>query len=93
MGSPTERNLEEELKKLIIEVCDLQEASPDELGLHDALIGPDSPWGLDSLDAVEIIMAVQQHYPVHIDSQNTGQQVLQNLQTLIQFIEEQAQTS
>ena len=58
----TDRSLEQELKQLILEVCDLQEADPDALGPTDPLIGPDSPWDLDSLDAVEIIMAVQEKY-------------------------------
>jgi acyl carrier protein len=78
--------LEQELQDLIIEACDVQITSSDNIGAEDPLIGPDSPMGLDSLDAIEIIVAVQNAYGVHIDSQNIARELLKSLRTLAEFV-------
>jgi acyl carrier protein len=79
-------SLEQELSEMIIETCRvagplLHEVTPDA-----ALIGPDSPYGLDSLDAVEIVVAVQKTYNLRIDSQESSRQVLQSLRSLAEYI-------
>jgi acyl carrier protein len=78
--------LEQELFRLVAETCRVSGPLPDD-PLPDApLIGPDSPFGLDSLDAVEIVVAIQRRYNVRIDAQETSRQVLQSLSTLAAFI-------
>ena len=81
--------LEQELGDLIVKICNVSMPIPDVLPLDAPLIGPDSPLGLDSLDAVEIVVAVQKDYGVHIDAQKTGRRVLESLRTLADFIRKQ----
>lgn len=78
--------LEQELFRMVAETCRVSEPLPDDLSPDAPLIGPDSPFGLDSLDAVEIVVAVQRRYNVRIDAQDTSRQVLQSLSTLAAFI-------
>lgn len=78
--------LQKELLDLIKEVCDLDDTDLADLSPEDPLIGPQSPLGLDSLDALEVVTAVQRKYGVRIDNQNTSMQVLQSLNTLEEFI-------
>ncbi len=78
--------LEEELFRIVAETCRVSEPLPDGLSFDEPLIGPDSPFGLDSLDAVEIVVAVQRKYNVRIDAQKTSRQVLQSIATLSAFI-------
>ncbi|OQY18419.1 MAG: acyl carrier protein [Desulfobacteraceae bacterium 4572_35.1] len=75
-----------ELQEMIIEACHLQEDIPDNVAPDSPLIGADSPLGLDSLDAVEIVVAVQKKYGVRIGGQQSGRDVLQSLSTLADFI-------
>lgn len=82
--------LETELQNLIIGACNVQDVSVDDIGATDPLFGPDSPMGLDSLDAIEIIVAVQNAYGVHIDSQKLARKLLQSLRTLADFIHSEA---
>ncbi|PXF58676.1 MAG: acyl carrier protein [Deltaproteobacteria bacterium] len=82
--------LEKELGDLIIKICNVSIPIPDALLPDAPLIGPDSPLGLDSLDAVEIVVAVQKKYGVHIDAQETGRRVLETLRTLADFIRRQS---
>jgi acyl carrier protein len=78
--------LERELLGLIIEVCKISDPVPDDLSPFDALIGPDSPLGLDSLDAVEIVVSVEKKYNVHMDAQHIARKVLRSISTLADFI-------
>ena len=60
-----------ELKQLIIEACDKQ-VEPDSIGDEDLLFGPDAALGLDSLDALQISMALQKRYGLRLtDSKDT----------------------
>lgn len=86
-------SLEIELRSLIQASCDLDEATMATLGDDDPLLGPTSPLGLDSLDALEIVTAVQQRYGVRIDNQNTSLRVLQSVRTLADFIRQEHPTA
>ena len=78
-----------ELRAMIFATCNVTDVTPEELGPDDALTGPESPLGLDSIDAVEIVVEVQKRYGVHIDSRETSRQVLGSLRILAEFIERQ----
>jgi acyl carrier protein len=78
---------ERELLELICTTCNLEEVAMDTVGRDDPLIGPDSPLGADSLDALEIAVTIQQQYGVRMDSENTTRTVLQSLATLAEYID------
>jgi len=78
--------LEYELAELIINFCNVEDVSPSDIPPESPLIGPDSPFGLDSLDAVEVIVAVQKTYGVRIGGEKTSREVLQSLTALANFI-------
>jgi acyl carrier protein len=77
---------ERELLELICTTCNLSDVEMDEVGINDPLIGPESPLGTDSLDALEIAVTVQQKYGVRMNSENTTRVVLQSLATLADYI-------
>ena len=79
--------LAQELLGMICEVCKVEGGIPAGFSPTAPLIGPESPLGTDSLDAVEIVFTVQNRYQVRIDSEETSRQVLTNLKTLTEFIE------
>lgn len=79
--------LESELIKMVFETCRCAESPSADPSPDAPLIGPDSPFGFDSLDAVEIVVAVQRKYHVRIDSQETSRKVLRSLRTLAEFIQ------
>ncbi len=78
--------LEKELIPIIVEECNVIDA-PDEIAPDDPIIGPDSPFGLDSLDAVEVVVAVQKNYGVRIGNQDTSRKVFTSIRTLADYIE------
>jgi acyl carrier protein len=81
--------LEKELSEMIMETCRIAGPLAEEVTPDTPLIGPDSPYGLDSLDAVEVVVAVQRKYQVRIEAQETSREVLRSLRTLADFIRSQ----
>lgn len=79
--------LERELVEMIFETCRCAESPSADPSPDAPLIGPESPFGFDSLDAVEIVVAVQRKYRIRIDSQETSRKVLRSIRTLAEFIQ------
>lgn len=80
--------LEQQLKALIIDACDIPDA-PEDFPSEAPLIGPDSPLDLDSLDAVEVVVAVQKTFDVRIGGETTSREILQSIATLADFIQQE----
>lgn len=80
------KNLEQELCAKICEVCRVKGIECSSVDREGSLIGPDSIFGLDSLDAMEIVMLVQSDYGVRIGSQETSREILKTLTSLAAYI-------
>lgn len=69
MTNPTLDALALELKQLIIQVLDLEDISPADIDDRSPLFV--EGLGLDSIDALELGVALQKRYGVKLDSQST----------------------
>ena len=78
--------LKKELLDAIIEICEIMEDTPENLSFDAPLIGPDSILGLDSLDAVEIVVMIQDKYGIRIQGKDQGQQIMSSLRTLASYV-------
>jgi acyl carrier protein len=76
-----------ELRALIVENCVLKIKS-DEIGEETPLFGPGSV-GLDSLDALQLTVAIEQHYGIAINDAQVARQALQSLGTLRRWLSQQ----
>lgn len=74
------------LKQVLVEELNLEDITPDEIEDDEALFG--EGLGLDSLDAVELVVVVQKHFGVEIKDMDEGRPALQSINTLAAFIEE-----
>ena len=77
--------LKEKLKQLILEDLRLVEFAVDDLGDDDLLFGP--KFGLDSIDAIEVVHLLKKNFGVEIKDMNEGRPALQSINTLCAFIE------
>jgi len=77
--------LNRKLKEMIIEELQIEDLTPDEIDDDTPLFG--DGLGLDSLDAVELVVQLQVHFGVEIKNIEEGKPALQSINTLAQFIE------
>ncbi len=73
-----------QLKKLIIERLKLEEVSPEDIGTDDSLFG--EGLGLDSIDALELVLGLEKEYGVIIPDAEVGQKVFQSVRTIAQYV-------
>ncbi len=76
--------LKSELKRMLVENLMLQVA-PEDIGDDQPLFGPES-LGLDSVDALQIVVALDKNYGLKIPDPDTARKVLQTISTLAQAI-------
>ena len=81
-----ETSLHEQLKKIIIEELNLEEIDVSDINDDDPLFG-DEGLGLDSLDAVELVVLIQKHFGVEIKDMEEGREALASISSLADFIE------
>jgi acyl carrier protein len=74
-----------DLKQLLIKNCMLR-VSPDEIREETLLFGPDS-LGLDSIDALQLTVAIEQDYGIAIKDPETASQAFRNLKSLKEWLQ------
>jgi acyl carrier protein len=82
---PTEE-LRHEIKQLIIDTLNIKDVTPGDVPNDAPLFAENNPMGLDSIDGIEIIMAVQRKYDVRIDDQNLSRFILESINTIADFV-------
>ncbi len=76
----------EKLKLQIIEQLNLEDVSPEDIDPEAPLF--DSDLGLDSIDALEIIVMLEREYGLKIQSKEEGQKIFYSLKTMAEFVTE-----
>ena len=82
--------LEQELKKLIIQETEKDGFSFEEITDDEPLFGDQSRIQLDSLDALQIVVALQAHFKVRLQGDRMVRKYMMNLRDLAAFIRQHA---
>ena len=75
----------EKLKKELIKELNLEEVTPDDIDPDAPLFG-DGGLGLDSIDALEIILILDRIYGIKIENPTAGKHVFYSVRTLAEYI-------
>ena len=73
------------IKRLIVESLHLEGTRPEMIEDEAPLFG--EGLGLDSVDALELVVALEKEFGIKIKSQELGREVFSSVSTLSQFIE------
>ena len=78
--------IQEKLKKMIVEEMNVEDVTADEIDDDAPLFG--EGLGLDSLDAIELVVLVKIRFGVEIRNVEEGRAAFQSINILADFIEE-----
>jgi len=82
------QNLKQELKELILHECERDdEYSVDSIKDDELLFGPNATLGLDSIDALQISMALHKKYGVKVTDSKKVRKIMASINSLADYIE------
>lgn len=76
--------LVEQLKKEIIEVLNLEEITPADIDNNAPLFG--DGLGLDSIDALELIVLMEKNYGIKMQDANQGREIFKSINIMAEYI-------
>jgi acyl carrier protein len=79
-------DLRTELKESIIEQLNLEEMEPADIGDEEPLFG--DGLGLDSIDALELIVLLEKDYGIKLTEPEQGREIFVSINRMTEFIEE-----
>lgn len=82
--------LKEELKSKIIDVLNLEDITPADIQDEDALFG--EGLGLDSIDALELIVLMDKDYGIKLSDPKLGKAIFESIETMAAYIAEHRTT-
>ena len=73
-----------ELKEEIIKALNLEEMTPEDIDEHEALFGDGV--GLDSIDALELIVLLEKKYGIKLDNPAEGKKIFTNVVAIADYV-------
>ena len=75
----------EKLKAQIIEQLNLEDVEPEDIDPEESLFG--EGLGLDSIDALELIVLLEKEYGIKIENPKEGQKIFFSVQSMAEYIQ------
>jgi acyl carrier protein len=80
-----------EIKELILKTLGITDVNMEEIDDEKPLFGSDNALTLDSVDGLEIIMALQRKYGVRIGDQNLARSIISSVNNIADFVSREKQ--
>ena len=75
-----------ELKQEVVEALNLEELSAEEINENTPLFGADG-LGLDSIDALELIVLLDKEYGIRLSDPKQGKEIFYSIATMAEYIQ------
>lgn len=81
------QDLKYELKKQIIQELNLEDVTPEDIENAAPLFG--DGLGLDSIDALELVVLMEKYHGIKITDETVGKKVLYSIDTMAEYIQQE----
>jgi acyl carrier protein len=78
--------LKTEIKELIIQTLNIKNIPSEQVPDSVPLFSPENILNLDSIDGIELVMAIQDKFQVRIADQNVARNVLESVDSIADFL-------
>ncbi|GGB85488.1 phosphopantetheine-binding protein [Dyadobacter sediminis] len=78
-------DLKEELKRQLIEQLNLEEITPADID-DNTLLFSDKGLGLDSIDALELIVLLEKYHGIQVTKPEEGKEVFRSVNSMAEYI-------
>lgn len=82
----SKEELIQKIKEMIVKACEIKDVKPEDIPTDVPFIGGPGPLKLDSLDAIEIAMAIRYEFGVELRNASTAAKAMQSFDSLADFI-------
>ena len=86
----TNATLSSGLKRMVIRECNVKNVAPEQIGDEEQIIGGTGALALDSLDAVEIVSALERNFGIKLENAGEARGVVKNFSSMSEFVMQNA---
>jgi len=91
MSALTLPEIKLELKKLILNTLNMGTVNPETIRDDVPLLSGDNAITIDSIDVIEVVIAIQKRFGVRMDDQNLARHIVNTIDTMAEFVYVQQQ--
>ncbi len=86
----TKAMLSNGLKRMVIRECNVKNVLPEQITDDEQIIGGSGALALDSLDAVEIVSALERNFGIKLENAGDARGVVKNFSSMSEFVMQNA---
>ena len=91
MSALTLPEIKLEIKRLILDTLNMGTINPDSIRDDIPLLSGDNVITIDSIDVIEVVIAIQKRFNVRMDDQNLARHIVNTVDTIAEFVYAQQQ--